>query len=493
MLQYFKSIPFFLFLLPVFFCLHGVLEIYGGIYFSETFVLALGIYAGMAMLYLLVFFILKNSRSASIICFYISLLYLFFGAMQDWILDKPFLLWLHKYSVLLPVLAISIFCLAYLLKKNTTAQKKIFLFLNFLLIIYCVVDAALLLNKSLDSKKTAWSDISFDDSKVKARPNVYYLLFDEYPGYKSLQTKFGFQNDSLYHFLQGKGFKILPSVSNYNLTFFSMSAIFNMQYVDSNFINERKMTDLHDYQQRFLEIKNGEVFDLYKSMGYQIENYSVFDIGDEICINAEKTFLPKHSRALIAKMLHHRLIKNIGWWFNGTMFQKIFSYKEGIYYVDETNFKIEKGIKESLKQNSPKPKFLYAHFLMPHPPYFRDSSGALLRSEKGQVINTSDKKHFLPYLKYTNSFIGSLVSNIVQQDPSAIIVVMSDHGFRDYEKHTQFQQDAFDNICAVKFPDNNFLPYNDSLNNVNFFRYVFNCEYGQQIPYLKNNAIWLNY
>ena len=488
-----KKIPFFLFLLPVFFCLHGILEIYGGIYFSETVTLALGIYLGMATLYLLLFFITRNIQSASLICFYISLLYLFFGAMQDWIQTKSFLLWLHKYSVLIPLLLISIFGLGYLLKKNVAAQKKIFLFLNFLLIIYCVVDAALLLNKSLTNKKAAWANITFNQTKVKARPNVYYLLFDEYPGYKTLDTKFGFKNDSLYNSLKSNGFKILPSVSNYNLTFFSMSAVFNMRYVDSNYIHQRKITDLHDYQQRFLEIKNAQVFSLYKSMGYQVENYSIFDVGDQICINAENTFLPKHNHALVAKMLHHRLIKDIGWWFNGTILKNMFAYKEGIYYVDETNLKIEQSIKESLEQKSDNPKFCYAHFLMPHPPFFRDSLGALIKNEKGQVINSSDKKYFLTYLKYTNSFISSLINNIVQKDSSAIVLVMSDHGYRDYEKSREFNATAFDNICAIKFPDNNFLPYNEPLNLVNFFRYVFNCEYGQQIPYLKDSTIWLNY
>jgi hypothetical protein len=355
------------------------------------------------------------------------------------------------------------------------------------------VDAALLLNKSLASKKSAWSNIAFDQTKVKARPNVYYLLCDEYPGYKSLQADFGFTNDSFYHALQRDGFRILPSISNYNLTFFSMSAVFNMKYVDSNFINERKMTDLHDYQQRFLEIKNAEVFSLYQSMGYQIENYSIFDVGSHICINANKTFLPKHNRALVAKMLHYRLSKNIGWWFNGTWLQNLFAYKEGIYYVDETNHDIERAIKQSLQQKSSTPKFCYAHFLLPHPPFFRDSAGALIRNEKGQVLNPSEKEYFLPYLKYTNNFISSLVHNIGQQDPSAIIVVMSDHGLRDYEKSRQVQPLAFDNICAVKFPDNNFLPYNEPINTANFFRYLFNCEYGQQIPYLTNSTTWLNY
>ncbi len=488
-----KKTPFFLFLLPVFFSLHGALEIYGSIYFLELCILGLGICIGMALLYSAIYFFTKSPKIASLITFYISLLYIFFGALQDWIQGKAFLSVMHRYSVLLPVLGVSIVCLMYLLKKNTAIHKKLFLYLNVLLILYCLLDTVMLLNKSANTKEKAWANISFDLSKVKAKPNVYYLLFDEYPGYKTLKAEFGFANDSLYNFFKNKGFTILPSVSTYNFTLFSMSSIFNMQYIDSNYNHEHEMTDLGDFRKRFLEIKHGEVFSLYKSMGYQIENYSIFDVGDLACINTDKSFLPIHAKALKTKMLHHRLIKDVGWWFNGTMLQNIFTSKEAIYYADETNRDINNAINKSLAQKSNKPKFCYAHFVMPHAPYFRDSSGAFIRNEKGQIVTPTDTQYFLPYLKYTNAYISSLVNKIVQEDSSAIIVVMSDHGFRDYSNNKAFRLSAFDNICAVRFTNNNLPPYTDSLSSVNFFRYLFNSEYGQQIPYIKDSTIWVNY
>ena len=488
-----KKIPFFLFLLPVFFCLHGGLEDFGVISLSEVLVIGFYICVALSILFLLLLTVTKNKLHASVITFYIGLLYLFFGALQDWLNDKALLSFLGKYSVLLPVLLISIFGLAWFLKRNPAAYKKLFLYLNILLIIYCLLDAGLLLNRVTGNAKKGSTGISFNYEKVKAKPNVYYLLFDEYPGYKSLQSEFGFRNDSLYDFLQHQGFTILPTYSNYNFTIFSMSSIFNMRYVDDDYNHDHELTDQRDFRRRFNEIKNADVFAIYKSMGYQVENYSVFDVGNQPCINADKSFLPVHSRVLTTKMFHNRLRKHIGWWFYKTPFQNIFVKKEAIYQADETNRDIERMVKESLLKKSSKPTFCYAHLIMPHSPYFRDSTGALIYEDKERGINLTDTRYFLTYLKYTNTVIRSLVNQIVQHDSSAIVVIMSDHGFRDYNHHKELHLPSFDNICAVRFPGNNLLPYKDSWSTVNFFRYMFNCTYNQQIPYLKDSTIWLNY
>lgn len=488
-----KQIPFFLFLLPVFFCLHGGLEDFGVISFSEVLLIGFYISISLVLLFLFLFAITKNKATASLVTFYAGGFYIFFGALQDWLQDRALLSFLNRYSVLLPLFLISIFALLYFLKKKPVAYKKLFLYLNILLIIYCLLDTGLLLNRSLGDQKNGMAGISFNQQKVKARPNVYYLLFDEYPGYKSLQTAFGFKNDSLYHFLQQTGFTVLPTFSNYNFTIFSMSSIFNMQYVPDNYNHDHELTDQRDFRNRFNEIKNASVFSIYRSMGYKIENYSVFDVGNQPCINPDKSFLPVHSRVLTTKMLHNRLRKHIGWWFRGTWLQNIFIKKEAIYQADETNQDIQRMVNQSVTKNTGKPRFCYAHLIMPHSPYFRDSTGALLNESDPKTGNLTDTRYFLSYLKYSNAVISSLVNNIVKHDPSAVVVVMSDHGFRDYNHHQDLHLPAFDNICAVRFPDHNVLPYKDSWSTVNFFRYLFNCEYGQQIPYLKDSTIWLNY
>ena len=489
-----KKIPFFLLLLPVFFCLHGWLQDFGVLTASELLLLGVYICIALALLFLLVWVVTKNKVNAALITFYTGLIYIFFGVIQDWLQGIAFLSFLNRYIILLPVMLVSIFCLAWFLKRKPGFQKKLFIYLNFLLIIYCLIDAGLLVKKYLNMQKDAALQVLVDYKKVKTKPDVYYLLFDEYPGYKSLQAAFNFKNDSLYSFLQGNGFIIQPSFSNYNFTVFSMSSIFNMQYVTGEYNHEHGLTDQRDFRNRSNEIKNGAVFSIFKSMGYQLENYSIFDVDNQNCVNPDKSFLPVHIRVLTNKMLHNRMRKHIGWWFRGTILQNFFIKKEAIYENDQTNNDIINLLNKSLLQKSDKPKFCYAHFAMPHAPYFRDSTGALIESKAlQQGYYLSDTRYFLSYLKYTNTVITSLVNKIIQHNPEALIVVMSDHGFRDYNHHKEFYPPAFDNICAVRFLYKNTLPYKDSLSGVNFFRYLFNSQYNQQLPYLKDSTIWLNY
>jgi len=486
-----KKIPFFIFLLPVFFCLHGLLENFEVLSLPEVLLTGFYICLALALLFLVLWLITKNKQHAALGSFYAGVCYLFFGAIQDWLQNIAWLSFLNRYLVLLPFLFISLAALLYFLKRKPALYRKLFLYLNMLLIIYCLVDTALLLNRSFSSQKNSISSVSFDQEKVVSKPDVYYLLFDEYPGYKSLQSATGFKNDSLYSFLQHKGFTILPTFSNYNFTMFSMSSIFNMQYVEGNYNHDHDSATQQDFRNRFREIKNASVFSIYRSMGYRFENYSIFDIGDQTCIDPQRSFLPVHSRVLTTKMLHYRLRKHIGWWFRGTMLQDIFVNKEPIYYTDQINNDIINALNKSLLKKNGQPTFCYAHFMMPHAPYFRDSSGALI--SKNQRINLMDDQYFLPYLKYTNTVISSLVNKIVQHNPSAIVIVMSDHGFRDYKDHQRVNSPAFDNICALRLPGNDPLPGTTIRSTVNFFRYLFNKGYNQQIPYLKDSTTWIKY
>ena len=75
--------------------------------------------------------------------------------------------------------------------------------------------------------------------------------------------------------------------------------------------------------------------------------------------------------------------------------------------------------------------------------------------------------------------------------PISIVIVMSDHGYRGYNNNSSLIPLLFDNICAVRFPDKNYLAFSDKWSNVNFFRYLFNSQFHQNIPYLKDSSIFL--
>jgi hypothetical protein len=306
-----KKIPFFLFLLVLFFCLHGSVENYGYLNMYEVAKVGFTIIACIVVFFVIVWLFSKNYVFASLLTFFICLWYLFFGAIHDVIKSVFFLHFLESFTILLPVLLVANIALIWWLKKNKQLHQKMMLYLNVLFLFFCVADGVLLISKHFSYKEQFINPVTFNKSKVSQKPNVYFLLFDEYAGYNSLRDSFNFKNDSLYTFLRQQKFKELPTHSNYDFTPFSMASIINLQYVPQNY-NTTLLTQ-PDIQHRFGEIRNGQIFSFFKSIDYDIKNYSVFDIKDYPALNPSNGLFPIHTALLTNKIFHNRLMKGIGW------------------------------------------------------------------------------------------------------------------------------------------------------------------------------------
>lgn len=490
-MQSFKNIPFFLFLLVLFFCLHGSVENYGYLNVKEVVQVAAIALLCMAVFFGLAWLITKKYRFVSLVTFFISLWYLFFGAIHDFIKTTSLLQFLQSFTVLLPLLIVFNVAVVWWLKRSSALYQRLFLYLNVLFLLFCIADAFLLVNRYANYDETTLTDpVPFDKTKVSEKPNVYYLLLDEYAGYKSLSDSFNFKNDSFYRFLQQRNFNELPTFANYDFTPFSMSSIMNMQYVPENY--NKKLLTQPDMQRRFGEIRNGQVFSIFKSLNYSIENYSIFDIKDYPALFESNGLFPIHAGLLTNKVFHNRLMKGIGWWLLTGRFEIPFLKKYYMYRKDAYNKEVEEMVYRSPVKKTVRPKFCYAHFLLPHGQFYRDSSGAFNTPQQILDMNSlADKSQYLSYLKYTNNIIENLVDQMVSNDPQSIIIIMSDHGFYDYEGHGDFDPYNFDNICFVRFPGNKQYQQGLPKSNVNFFRYLFNCSFGQKLPYLKDSSLFI--
>lgn len=488
-MQLLKKIPFFLLLLVVFFCLHGSVENYGYLDLYEVMQVGGIIIGCIAAFFALAWLFTKDHLFAGLITFFIALWYLFFGAIHDLIKATSFLRFLQSYTVLLPVLLVVNILVIRWLKKSKPLYSKLFLYLNLLFLIFSVSDGFLLTNKAAGYKEISYPDpVAFDQTKVTAKPNVYFLLFDEYAGYQSLDDSFQFKNDSLYHFLQQQQFRQMPTFSNYDFTPFSLSSVLNLQYVPKNY--NPLLLDQLDIQHRFGEIRNAQVPVIFKSMGYSIVNHSIFDIKGKPALFQSNGLFPIHAELLTNKIFHNRLIKNVGWWLATGRFSIRFIREHYMYRKDAYNRRVEKHLLESAATPVSEPRFWYAHFLLPHGQFYRDSLGNLNPAEK--ILNLkylADKSLYLSYLKYTNNVIKRVVNHISANDPRAIVILMSDHGFYDYMGNADYQPYNYDNICFVRDPaagpDSTNLPRS----NVNVFRYLFNSRFGQNLPYLKDSTV----
>jgi len=488
-MQKLNTIPWFLFLLVVFFIVHGAVENFEFLYFRQVIKIGLTILGFVALFFLIIRIFIKDTIHAALICFFISGWLLFFGAAFDWVRSIRFLRFFHSFTVFIPFMLCTFILFIVLIRKRKPLQTKLCFYLNVLLLIYCLYDSAVLIIKaSGTNKQVAISTVKIDTSLVKAKPNVYLLLFDEYPGYKSLKDSFAFANDSLYRFLEYRSFKFQPTFSNYNMTFYSMASMLNMRYVQKNY--DPAQNTVADEQRRLLEIKNAQAVQCFKQMGYVFKNYSIFDILDEPGVKGN-SFVISQATLLTDKIFFNKLIKAIGWHF--ITGKNRISFIEDIYMKDRRNnaFMEDELMKMKATAGAP-PQFVYAHFNMPHFPFFFDSLGRT--QTNAQIFNESlysDKAVFLSYLKYVNKKMEDIVNSICSNDTSAIVIVMSDHGFRSYNNGGVYSPLYFNNICAVRFPDSNYLPVKEAWSNVNIFPYLFNCQFHQKIPYLADSSIFL--
>ena len=110
-------------------------------------------------------------------------------------------------------------------------------------------------------------------------------------------------------------------------------------------------------------------------------------------------------------------------------------------------------LKNSVTLQSTEPKFVYAHFMMPHFPYLLDSNGKLNQLNSLVTEDWSSKKEYLGYLQYSNKRFLELIDHILKQKTRpSLILFMSDHGFRYLENTPANEHYQFMNISAVHLP-----------------------------------------
>ena len=494
MLKFLSGKSLYVLLLPTFFVIHGYAENFGLIEFKDCLLLLATYLAGSLIVYLLGWLFFKNQGKASLLTAYLLFLYLFFGAIDDFF--KSHLILLSRYLVIIPGLLVSIGMLIFYLKRTKRTFHQLIFFLNILLLIYLFVDMAGIAWNSFHPKADKLSiyggdNISKDHPCVNCKnPDIYFLLFDEYTSTVNLQQTFNYNNSGLDSFLKQRGFSIQSnSRSNYNFTPFSMAAILNMNYIKG--IKNTNACTLQDYANCNNLIRNNAVIRFLSSRNYDVVNYSIFDLAGNPAL-IESSLLPVKTRLITDQTLLNRVIHDIGWnLFMGKFEIKWLSQNTIYGPLHNNNTMLSRVMTESRRRASG-PRFVYAHFEMPHAPFYFDKDFQP-RDEKVLVNerNTTNVESYKGYLPYTNSKIKELVDTLQKNtNHSAVIVVMGDHGFR-VELPNGSHAHQFKNLNAVYFPDKDYRLMTDSLTGINQFRAIFNTLYNQQFPMLDDSTIFL--
>lgn len=481
-----KKYPISPFLLVFFVFVHAYNYAYKWMLFSDLLVSFIYSIISVSIFFYVLNKILKSTLKSGIITSLLTLVFFYIGFIKEYVITLTGAYVHLRFS--LPVIFILLIFLFLKIRKFDTAKiVKINYFFNLLFLIYILVDVGIstfniLLKPQpklelVDEKKI--ENVSNTQIKTQSKPDVYFLVFDEYSSSISLKENYGYDNSPLDSFLISKGFFISNySKSNYTYTIFSLASTLNLNY----FKNAKDLNFPDDFGLVWKYIYDNKVFKTFKEEGYEIENFSFFNVQD----------YPNKSESF-----------SKAWAFKFVFDKSLFSvFNIGYLWIDKKHFtnKLENKLAEiniELNANSTKPKFLYIHFLLPHHPYVFNNKGAE-RSvfDYGERIQTSNEG-YINQLIFTNKVIRYVINKIMLSDRNKIILLEGDHGNRFFHLPDSsakaryfFNKNDFKNLNAYYFFDKNYSQLKDSISPVNSFRVIFNQYFNKTYSLLKDSSVF---
>ncbi len=299
-------------------------------------------------------------------------------------------------------------------------------------------------------------------------PDVYYILLDAYSSPTSLKKYWDYDSDELLGFLKDKGFFVANrACGNYDFTPQCMLSTFNMSYIPHyTTASKAKLKTMALYRKGIEENKTMKYFE---SAGYQLVNLSPFEVLDQPR-KYHVIRIPDASRTwrYMAEMtLPGRVALDL---LNPKPYQ--------------SNINVIEELKESCIQQSDQPKFVYAHLLLPHGPYYYNEKGELNK----EGYRGKEKGLYLAQLQYTETVLRDMVNHILSHSTKPpVIVIQGDHGSRI--KHPSIPvEEHYSAFYTVHLPDKDYEMFYDSISSVNTYRILFNKYFDADFEMLEDKT-----
>lgn len=497
-MRWLHDLTIFPFLLPVFFVLHIARYYFGAIPAAHVLQI-IGIYLLVAAgIYFLLKQATKDKLSSGFATTMLIGLLLYWGDLIR-ILHLTENYYYHLFFLLVYLITVVVLCLLIKRLKKPVAAG-FFYYLNTLFSVFVLVELGFIGFYAIDSINK--SPIIIEDPReagidqsLKKGNNIYLLLFDEYASTSVLRQYWAMDNSPMDSFLSGSGFVInKASRANYCWTQFSMASLLNMDYF-TEYSQPHNYAARNSTPQCFVAIKESRVAEALKNAGYVVRTHSLFDVADQP--KKEIPTLMVSERKLITfNTFYNFLVREyIPYFSERSAIKKNPAHRYSAFYLtDDYNNAAANMVMREAKTQTQVPKFVYAHFMMPHHPFYYDSSDIVMPMDKIKGISRQEEPKYYWYnVQHTNGKLRQMIDSIQRHDPSASIIVLGDHGYRYHLYEDDKHPEYFRNMSAVYFPDKNYASVPDSFTNVNVFRIVLNKVCGTNYPLLENNSCTLSY
>jgi hypothetical protein len=313
-------------------------------------------------------------------------------------------------------------------------------------------------------------------SSHPSSPDIYYIILDAYGRTETLKQVFNYDNSDFLNSLKDRGFYIATcSQSNYGNTQYSLGSSLNLDYLDKldpdlnnteNLVQANAVRQfMKDQGYTIVSFETGFRFSQWEDADvyYPLQkNISVINNFESVYLDTTpfRILLDYETAQYLAKTatLHNPL--------------SILDYNALHYEQTIHNLDLLKSIPTTVKG----PKFVFAHLVIPHPPY--------VYSPTGSYVPDPPDSGRIPAYRNAVIFIDSAILKVVDQilansTTPPIIIIQGDHGPLIYQMPYQHMEI----LNAYYMPGATKSLYL-SISPVNTFRVIFNSYFGQNFPLL---------
>jgi hypothetical protein len=251
------------------------------------------------------------------------------------------------------------------------------------------------------------------DVAPERRPNIFYLVFDRYARADQLDETYAVDNSGFLTNLRERGFQVSANAySAYQRTAHSLASTLNLDYLP-----EAGDITSNDWVPLYESLRAPRLYDVLHSEDYRIINMGSWweptRTSTSADVNLSYLTVPESLRPFVEDSAVVRGLDGLGLdWFDPRRRQ-----------CARIRHKFATLADLDLQRQ---PVFVFAHFLVPHPPYVIDANGSCISAEYAR--DHSRRDNYVAQLRYTNAAILDLVDTLIARDPQAVIVLQSDEG-----------------------------------------------------------------
>jgi hypothetical protein len=333
------------------------------------------------------------------------------------------------------------------------------------------------------------------DSDVAIKHDIYFIVLDGYGRADILEQLYGYDNSEFIHYLEQKGFTVPEnSRSNYPRTVLSLTSTLNLEYVET-LVPQMEASTMWWLLSPWLE--HSRVRTSLEKIGYTSVSINT---GWGITDNPTTDYYFKSHPIILSDFERYTSA--------ATPLKIFWPVLEDLASVPtfDAHRRIQLNNFNSLVESTaiPGPKFVFAHIILPHPPFVFSSNGTPINPERSFTLSDASdypgtpeqyRDEYVGQMQFLNSKLEMMIESILQNSQyPPIILLQADHGpgmLTDFASAANTcLTERLSTFAAYHLPmvDPGIVP--DNITSVNLFRIIFNEYFGANLPILEDSQYY---